>query len=108
MTKNTKTIITTILLAAALFQGPYFYYFGYETAIIFETLFCLVALFLTLYLLVKLIKFRSTTTLYHIIGLTFAFITGVFAIREYPVKYLDFKLRKAERIKIIEAAKAGN
>ncbi len=92
----------------ALFQGPYFYYHtsGFIKMLMLVP-FGSIGLYLTVYLLVKLIKYKSTNTKYHIIGLTFAFIFGILTIRGDVIEYLDFKFRKNERNQIVDQVKKG-
>jgi hypothetical protein len=102
MAKKTKTIITTILLIMAVVQGPYFYYFPNSFEIIILPLSYLVAVYLTVYLLIKLIKYKPTTTWYHIIGLSFAFLIGTIQYSFQITEQLDFKCRKNERLEIVK------
>src|ERR1700761_7864822 len=101
MSKKNKNILTTALLALALFQGPYFYYFCDGLRIIIQPLYLIVSLYLTVYLLIKLLKYRSTNSLYHIIGIITAIVIGVLTLRGGIVEYFDFKLRRQERMAVI-------
>lgn len=106
--QKTKTTITTVILVLALLQGPFLFYFtyGFFKLIVLIPL-GLIGLGLTIYLLVSVFKYQSTNTKYHIIGLTLAFIIGFFTIRTDALEYLDWKLRKGERDKIVEDLKKG-
>jgi len=102
MSEKSKNILTIALLVLALFQGPYFYYFCDGLQIIIEPLYLVVSLYLTVYLLIKLLKYRATNSLYHIIGIITAIVIGVLTLRGGIVEYLDFKLRKQERMAVIK------
>lgn len=107
MSRKTKNIITTVILVLALLQGPFFYYFFYDFRIIIQPLYLLIALYLIIYLFINVLKHKSTTSIYHIIGLAVAIIIGVFTLSNNLVEYFDFKLRKQERMEIIKQVTAG-
>ncbi len=107
MSRKTKNIITTVILVLALLQGPYFYYFCYDFQIIIQPLYLLIALYLIIYLLINILKHKSTTSIYHIIGLAVAIMIGVFTLRNNFVEYFDFKLRKQERMAVIKQLTAA-
>jgi len=92
----------------AIIQGPLFYYFttGFFK-MIFLVPFGLTGLILTVCLLVGVLKYQSSNTKYHILGLILAFTVGIGTIRGDGVEYLDFKFRMAERSKIVEDVKKG-
>jgi hypothetical protein len=106
--KKSKTIVTTILLVMALFQGPYFYYFtsGF-IKLIFLLPFAIAGLLLTIILFFNLIIYRSTNSRYHIIGLATVFITGIFTSFGRGMEFIDFNLRMSEREKIVNEVKNG-
>jgi hypothetical protein len=108
MSKRAKTIITTILLIMALFQGPYFYYYtdGF-IKLIFSVPFYLTGLILSIILALNLIIHRSTNTQYTVIGLTIAFLIGLLTVRVNAMEYIDFHLQKSKRDKIVEDIKRG-
>lgn len=108
MAAKNKTIITTILLVMALIQGPYFYYHtsGFIKLILLLP-FAAFGLVFSIYLFIRLIKYKNTTSLYHIIGLSCAFIIGILTITNHTMEYLDFNLRKNEREDIIKKIKTN-
>jgi len=103
MNKNSKTIVTIVLLAMALFQGLFFYYFtdGFIQLILLQP-FELLGLSLTIVLLFTLIKYRSTNSRFHVIGLIIAFSFGIFISLGNGMEFLDFNLRMYERKKIVK------
>lgn len=108
--KSTKTIFTSITLIAALLQWPYSYYYadgllGFLTMIPYMLTGCV----LTTILLISLIKYNQTNTIYHSGGL---FLTVIIAflplfLKENWIEKLDWKLRLTERNRIVELIKAG-
>jgi hypothetical protein len=108
MSKKSKTIIATILLVMALFQGPFFYYFtsGF-IKLIFLLSFEIIGLLLSVILFFNLIIHRSTNSRYHIIGLIVSFIIGIFTCFGSGMEFLDFNLRMSEREQIIDEVKNG-
>ena len=103
---NNQTV--TILLIISLIQGPVVYYFteGF-LRLIAIMFFGITGLILTFLLFLDLIRHRSTATLYHILVLAFAFIIGVSTIKEDLMEYIDFKLRRSERNKVVDDVKNG-
>jgi hypothetical protein len=108
MTKETKNFIIIILLVLTLIQGVFFYYFteGFIKLLLL-TPFAFIGLCFTAFILFKLIKYRSTTTPYHVIGFVLICVLAVSTIRGDLVEYLDFKLRKSERNEIVDEVKKG-
>jgi hypothetical protein len=108
MNRKSKTIVTTILLALALVQGPYFYYFtsGF-IKFIFLLPFAFVGFVLTIILFFNLIIYRPTNSRYHIIGIIAACTIGFFTSFGSGMEFLDFNLRLGEREKIVNKVKSG-
>jgi len=108
MNKKRKTIVTTILLAMSLFQGPYFYYFtsGF-IKLIFLLPFAIIGLLLSIILFFNLIIYRSTNSRYDVIGVIVSVIIGVFTSFGSGMEFLDFNLRMSEREKIVDEVKSG-
>lgn len=92
----------------ALFQGPFFYYHtsGFIKIILLSP-YALFGLCFSIYIFIKLIKYKNTTTVYHIVGLSCAFIIGLLTVTNNTMEFLDFNLRKNERNKIVEEIKSG-
>ncbi|MEO6851569.1 MAG: hypothetical protein ABI203_00920 [Mucilaginibacter sp.] len=106
--QRTKTIITTVVLLLALSQGPFLFYYTHGFfKLIFLPLIGIVGLGLTVYLFLGVWRHHSTNTIYHITGLILAFVIGFFTIRTDTLEYLDWKLRQADRDKIVEEVKEG-
>jgi hypothetical protein len=107
--ERTKTVLTTMLLLMALFQGPFFYYWSEDfTTLFFAIPFGLFGLILSIILLVQIVVNRSPNTKYHIFGLGLTFVIGISTILPGTLmEYLDFYIRKSERNKIVEDVKKG-
>jgi len=108
MSKKAKTILTTILMMMALFQGPYFYYFtsGFPK-LIFLLPFAAVGLLLTIILLLNLTIRRSTNTRYHRVGVGVAFAIGLLTSFVPGMEFMDFVFRLHERQSIVDQVKNG-
>jgi len=108
-TRKAKTILTTIVLVMALIETPLFYYYtyGFFTLILFIP-YGLTGLALSIILLKSILKYKSTTTAYHICGLIIGIVVGTpSAFRENKMEYLDWKLRLDEREQIVNNIKNG-
>src|SRR5665213_1736338 len=106
--QRNKTIITSVVLLLALLQGPFLFYYTYGFfKLIFLPLIGVIGLGLTAYLFYSVWKHPSTNTLYHLTGLTLAFVIGFFTIRTDAFEYLDWKLRQGERDQIVNEVKKG-
>ncbi|NHA05169.1 hypothetical protein G7092_15275 [Mucilaginibacter sp. HC2] len=57
--------------------------------------------------MVNLIKSKVPNTTYQIAGLSIAFLAGVGTVRPDAMEYIDYKLRFAERNRIVERIKGG-
>ncbi|WP_377026787.1 hypothetical protein [Mucilaginibacter ginsenosidivorans] len=93
-----------------IFQAVFFYYYtsGLEK-LLFLAPYALLGLILTIVLLIKLIKYRSTTLPYHVIAVTLVVVTGYFTTigGNRAMEYLDWTLRRTEREQIIIDVKNG-
>lgn len=107
--KRTKTIVTTIVLMMAFVQAPLFYYYTYGFfKLILLIPYSLTGLILSVILLKSIIRHKTTNTLYHIIGLIIGVIIGFpTSFRQDLIEHLDWKLRLAERNKIVNDVKNG-
>jgi hypothetical protein len=110
MSSKKKTILTTVLLIMALVQGPVIYYFGDGfIKLLFAVTYMLLGLILTIILLVNVIKSKVPNTTYQIIGLSIAFLAGIgTTVRPSVMEYIDYRLRFAERSRIVEQIKRGS
>jgi len=108
MKKEAKDGTLFILIVIALSQGPILY-FGVEGffKLILTIGFGLVGLILSCFLLFDLIIHRSTTKTYHVAGLCFTILLGLFTIRGDLMEFLDFNLRKSARNEIVDRVKRG-
>jgi len=108
MSRETKNIITKVLITIALFQGPFLYYFTFGFFKLFGIIcFGLIGLILTMILLINILRHKSSNTKYHIIGIIFSSVIGFATISCWPIEYLDWTLRKGERNEIVNYVKKG-
>lgn len=101
----TKTIITTVLILLSLLQAPLIFYSWGFSSILLIVFYCLAGLLLTVYLLIKLIKYRKTTTLYHTVGIALASTIGLLTMHSNIIARLDWRLRLSERNRIVNEVK---
>ena len=108
MSRRGKTIITTTLLILAFIQGPVLYYFadGFVRLIFLVPVACM-GLWFSIILAIRVIKYRSTTTTYHIVGLILSVIIGGTTLTGTGMEYLDFWLRLDDRNRVVEGFKSG-
>jgi len=108
-TRKAKTILTTIILLMAVIETPLFYYYTYGLfTIILLIPYSLIGFVLSVILLISVIKYKTTTTAYHICGLIIGIIVGSpSAFKEKKMEYLDWKLRLNERQQIVNDIKSG-
>jgi hypothetical protein len=106
--KQTKTVMTSILLVLSLLQGPYIYYyadglFGFIIVIPYM----LTGFALSFFLLVSL-KYKQTNTSYHYLGLISGTLIGIASLFNADlIEKLDWELRLSERNRIVELVKQG-
>jgi hypothetical protein len=108
MSKNTKNKITTLLIILSVLQGPIFFYFTEGLLKVLLLIpYALFGLLSSLYLLFFIIRHRSTTTKYHVIGLFTAVTIGLLLVRGNLMEKIDFTLRKRQRLEIVKKLKSG-
>lgn len=108
MGKRGKTIITTTLLVLAFIQGPVLYYFADgATKLLFLVPVACMGLWFSVLLAIRIIKYRASTTAFHVIGLVISVIFGAFTLTGSGMEYIDFWLRLDERNTVVEGFKAG-
>lgn len=108
MGRRAKTIFTTTLLILAFIQGPVLYYFasGFIKLIFLVPVACM-GLWFSVLLTIRVIKYRSSNTPYHIIGLILSVIIGAATLTGTGMEYFDFWLRFNERNTVVEGFKKG-
>src|ERR1700744_3740846 len=103
MGRRGKTIITTTLLVLVFIQGPVLYYFtsGFIKLIFLAPMACL-GLWFTVLLGIRVIKYRSSNSGWHIAGLILALILGITTLPGIGMEYFDFWLRFNDRNNVVE------
>src|ERR1700744_6376983 len=103
MSRRGKTIITTTLLVLAFIQGPVLYYFasGFVKLIFLVPVACM-GIWFSVLLTIRVVRYRSSNTAYHILGLVLSVIIGATTLTGTGMEYLDFWLRLDDRNRVVE------